>query len=192
LSLSSDSTAARQLNGAGPDDLAVGEGNATATGRANAGAVYVFFGANRLPALWDMRVLPASLTIYGPAANAGLGKVAIADVNGDGQPDLIARSSNTLYVFNGPLSPGVIDLATDSTHTVLSGLNDGPLAAGDVDGDGNQVRVVRGGSFTTMAIFTGVTPRSLHALDWNGDGKAEIVIGQSDKGRRLWSWAGWR
>ena len=105
--------AAGQLDGAGAQDLAVGEANATVAGRANSGAVYVFLGSNSLPALWDMRALPASLAIYGPAANAGLGKVAIADVNGDGQPDLIARSINTLYVFNGPLSPGVIDLAVE-------------------------------------------------------------------------------
>ena len=181
-----------QLNGTGPDDLAVGEANATVAGRTGAGAVYVFFGSSSLPALWDMRVLSASLTIFGPAVNAGLGRVTIADVNGDGKPDLIARSTTTLYVFDGPLSPGVIDLASDATHTVLTGLNDGPLAAGDVDGDGkadillgdgSQVRVIRGGSFAAMTTFTGVTARSLGTLDWNGDGKAEIVIGESGKER---------
>jgi len=186
--------AAGQLNGASPDDLAVGEANATVTGRAFAGAVYVFFGSNSLPVLWDLRVTPASLTIYGPSANAGLGRVAIADVNGDGQPDLVARSTNEVYVFNGPLSPGLIDLASDTTHLVLGGLNDGPLAAGDVNGDGkadillgdgNQVRVVDGSTYTTMTTFTGVTARSIEALDWNGDGKAEIVIGESGAERVL-------
>ena len=71
---------------------------------------------------------------------------------------------------------------------MLGGLNDGPLAAGDVDGDGkadlllgdgSQVRVLSGAAFTPLVTFTGVTARALHALDWNGDGKAEIVIGQS-------------
>jgi hypothetical protein len=184
--------AAGQLNGAGPDDLAVAEANATVAGRANAGAVYVFFGSNSLPALWDMRTRPASLAIYGSAPNEGLGRVAIADVNGDGQLDLLARSTSALYVFYGPLSSGVIDLAGDASHTVLTGLNDGPLAAGDVDGDGkadillgdgSQVRLLRGGSFTPLATFTGVTPRALYSLDWNADGKSEIVIGQSDKER---------
>ena len=178
---------AGQLNGASPDDLAVGEANATVNGRTNAGAVYVFFGGNNLPVLWDMRVLSAGLTIYGPAVNAGLGKVVIADVNGDGQPDLVARSISELYVFDEPLAPGVIDLATDTTHLVLGGLNDGPLAAGDVNGDGkadiilgngNQVRVVDGSTYTIMTTYTGVTARSVNALDWNSDGKAEIVIGE--------------
>jgi hypothetical protein len=44
-------------------------------------------------------------------------------------------------------------------------------------GDGNQVHVIRGGSFTTRATFTGVTASALRTLDWNGDGKAEVVIG---------------
>ncbi len=178
------------LTGTGPDDLAVGEANASAAGRAGAGQVYVFFGSKNLPSLWDLHVVSASLTIYGPTVNAGLGQVAIADVNGDGQPDLIVRSTSALYVFYGPLSPGVIDLATDNSHTVLTGLQYGPLAAGDVDGDGkaeiilgngSQVLVLHGGSLTTMATFSDLsTPRSLEALDWNGDGKDDIVIGQPD------------
>ena len=181
--------AAGQLNGAGPADIAVGEANATVAGRAQAGAVYVFFGGASFPSLWNLGVRSASLTIWGPAPNAQLGKVAIADVNGDTQPDLIARSITTTYVFLGPLARGVIDLGADASHTLLAGLADGPLAAGDLDGDGRaeiivgsgpQVLVIQTNPASPASVrttFTGVSASALTTLDWNGDGRADLIIG---------------
>jgi hypothetical protein len=182
--------ASGQLNGAGPDDLVVGEAGATVLGRNQAGAIYVFFSGGSLPALWDMRVLSPSLSIFGPASNGQLGRVAIADVNGDGKPDLLARSATTVYVFYGPLAGGVIDLHSTPASLTIGGLTDGRLAAGDVDGDGksdiiagdgNRVMVIRGSNGTTLATFTGVSASALLALDWNGDGKAEVVMGDSSQ-----------
>ena len=181
-----NSLAAGRLTSAGPADIAVGEPNATVAGRNQAGAVYVFFGRTNFPSLWNLGVVSASLTIWGPAPNAELGQVAIADVNGDGQPDLIVRSITTTYVFLGPLSPGVIDLAADSSHTLLAGLAAGPLAAGDLDGDGRaevivgsgtQVLVIQASPAKIQTTFTGVSASALETLDWNGDGKQDLVIG---------------
>jgi hypothetical protein len=187
--------AAGQLNGNGPEDLVVGEPNGTGpSNRLAAGVVRVFFGGNSLPAVWDTRLLPASLTIYGPAANTQLGQVALADFNGDTKLDLIARTVDTVYVFYGPLSAGEIDLANTAADVSIGGFAAGPLAAGDINsdqiaeilvGDGSRVKVISGNSTTTLATFTNITPSALHAVDWNGDGNADVVVGESTKNRVL-------
>ena len=190
-----NSLAAGQLDGAGPDDLVVGEvsGNAP-DNRPAAGVVRVFFGSPSLPAIWDTGAISASLTIYGPAADAQFGKLALADYNGDARLDLIARSADSVYIFYGPLSAGVIDLANSTADLTIGGLSGGPLAAGDLNGDqhaeilvgdGDNVRVISGDPAVTLATFTQVTPSALQILDWNGDGNGDVVIGEHFKNRVL-------
>jgi parallel beta-helix repeat protein len=190
----SNELAAGQLHGAGPAAIVAGESNATVLGRANAGAVYVFFGSLSPPATWDMRVLSPSLSIYGASADSQLGDVALGDVNGDGKLDLVARSTTAIYIFYGPLSSGVHDLATTPADATVTGLAGGPLAVGDVDGDGkadviagngSEVVLIHGGSLVASqtqatvaaARLTGISATSLRAFDWNSDGKADIVAG---------------
>ena len=198
-----NSLAAGKLSNDAIDDLVVAEGLATGPGnRTDAGAVFLFFGSGSLPALWDLGTTPASLTIYGPANNSGLNRVALGDVNGDGQLDLIARSLTTAYIFHGPLSGGTIDLASTPANATISGLSGDWVATGDVDGDGkadiilgltNETAVVRGGTLVATqtigaaaaARFTGLTPQTLHAVDWLGDGKAEVAIGDATNNRAL-------
>ena len=190
-----NSLAAGQLDGASAEDLVVGEMNGSGPGnRAEAGVVRIFSGSTSLPTVWDTGVISASLTIFGPAANAQLGRVALADYNGDSRLDLIARSVDSVYVFFGPLSAGVIDLASANADITIGGLNTGPLAAGDVNGDhhaeilvgdGDRVQVFSGDPAVTLATFTNVTPSALHTVDWNSDGNADVIIGEHARNRVL-------
>jgi hypothetical protein len=199
--------AAGQLDGAGPDDLIVGEALATGPGnRTNAGAVYVFFGSSSLPPLWDLATMPASLSIYGPQNDAELGWLTVADLDDDGTLDLTARTRNTIYVFYGPLPAGTIDLATTPADATITNAPDGRLEAGDINGDGKadllisgggEVNIVLGGILpvtqtldnATWARFTGVNTGvaspALWTADWNDDGKAEVLIGERSEERVL-------
>ena len=120
--------------------------------------------------------------------------IAIADVNGDGKPDLIIAnySSNNVSVLLGT-GTGSFTPATGSPFPV--GANPSSVAVADVNGDGkldivtsnhgsNNVSVLLGtgtGSFTAaigspLSLATGARPSSVAIADVNGDGKADLVV----------------
>ena len=120
--------------------------------------------------------------------------VAVADVNGDGKPDLVVADFGSQY-----FSPG-------STVNILLGKGDGTfqpaqildagkypesVAISDLNGDGkpdiivanlggNDVSVLQGngdGSFKTQQTFAaGYAPPCVVAADLNGDGKPDLVV----------------
>jgi hypothetical protein len=120
------------------------------------------------------------------------GTVAVADVNGDGKPDLLVAG-----LTNPDLTGGVV--------TVLLGNGDGSfgtgqsydagsqrafaLAVGDVNGDGKLDVLVLGGgvgvllgngdgTFQTTQTYPsgGVAASSIAIADVNGDGKSDVVV----------------
>jgi len=129
--------------------------------------------------------------------------VAVADIDGDGRPDLVLPngSSNTVWVARNLSSPGIItsnSFALAVPFTV--GMNPRDVAIGDLDGDGKPDLVVSNynsktvsilrntsligsitlGSFAASVNFTtGTEPIGVKIADIDGDGKPDIVVANS-------------
>ena len=130
--------------------------------------------------------------------------VAIADIDGDGKPDMVVvdRLTNTFSILRNTSTVGIttssfaakVDFTTDSTPS--------SVAIGDLDGDGkldivitnqfkNKIWVYRNtstsGSITTSSFATGVSfisdtlslPTSVAIGDLDGDGKPDLAVTNS-------------
>ena len=124
--------------------------------------------------------------------------VTVADVNGDGKPDLIVAnaSDNTVSVLLNTTAPGAAtpSFATQQTFAV----GNGPISVtvADVNGDGKPDLIVANEcddtvsvllnttapgattpSFATQQTFAaGSGPYSVTAADINGDGKPDLIV----------------
>jgi|GEM_PF-1808406 len=123
--------------------------------------------------------------------------VAIGDIDGDGKPDLVAANyrSTSVSVFLNTGGNGTLSFASKVDFT--TGDNPSAIAIGDIDGDGkpdvivtnfsvNTVSVLRNTSssgtlsFATKVDFsTGNAPYSIAIGDVDGDGKLDLIVGNS-------------
>ncbi len=144
------------LNGSGPDDLAIGADDAEGPGNARAGAGEAYGLAGELvTGAVDLAGSVARLTILGAEAGDNLGtELAVADVNNDGKADVVVSADTANGPGNGRLDAGeayvvygrsslseTVDIASDEQDVtifgagVLDGLG-GAVAVGDTTGDG--------------------------------------------------------
>ncbi len=140
-----------------------------------------------------------------PGGQFGLG-LAWGDVDGDGEPDLLAGApgatgaslgTGAAFVFRGPVEQTTRDL--DADHTLrgqATGDQTGKaLAAGDIDGDGvdewaagspgiGRVQVLSGGEVlaTLEGTEEGRLGFSVALLDVDGDGRADLLAGATREG----------
>jgi predicted nucleotidyltransferase len=180
--VSTSSIAFADVNGDGDQDVLI-------TGYSNSvGAISKLYANNGAGAFSEVTVSP-----FERVSN---GSVAFADVNGDGDQDvLITGYSNSagaiskLYTNNGA---GIFSLATG---TPFVGVLFGSIAFADVNGDGDQDVLITGksssgsriaklytnngaGAFSlaTGTPFTGVSEASIDFADVNGDGDQDVFI----------------
>lgn len=143
-----------------------------------------------------------------PSFGSGIGQVALADMNGDGKPDLVTLGSTAnddqaelaVSLGNGDgtfQKPAILDFGNGSSEGY-------GLAVGDFSGDGKMDVAVTGfdppidtgifvgngdGTVQTFSPSSGLVEPSeaidlltfgaAQALDFNGDGKVDLIAGQA-------------
>ena len=131
----------------------------------------------------------ASVSFIGTNIGGGGNGIAVADLNGDGKLDIIeANNGVTVLLGNGD---GTFQSARQftagglgsSTSVAVADFNgDGKLDVAITDSSTDSVYTLLGngdGTFQTAKQFvtgTGVTPVSIVAADFNGDGKLDVVV----------------
>jgi hypothetical protein len=130
--------------------------------------------------------------------------IAVVDWDGDGKDDIVGQSGDALLVWRSTSS------ATSFSFTAYSTLGTGMatvsevLPMGDFNGDGKPDLAVYGSSGDQLYVSLNTstpgnpskaagqlvsagwsTVTNLSAVDWDGDGKADLV-GQSGDGYLLW------
>ncbi len=183
------------INGDGVDDLLVGDALAADGAAAAAGAVFVMFGGRALTGLHDLASAPADFTLFGPAAGAHLGRLALGRLDAGPTLDLAARSDTTAYVLLGPLSAGALHLGATFPSLRISGLQPGGLAVMDLNGDGADDLILGSGSAlyvipgpfsagqdldaaaSAALTLTGASAEAFAVGDVTGDFRPDLLIG---------------
>ena len=126
---------------------------------------------------------------------AGVQSVAVADINGDGKPDIIVLSGG-VSVFLNTTTPGATTITTASPQTFATGVASTSVIAADINEDGKPDLIVTNShdhtvsvlinttspgastpTFSAQQVFaTGAEPIAVVATDINGDGKVDLIV----------------
>jgi hypothetical protein len=137
----------------------------------------------------DGTFLPRTDYSIGSKPNAHELPYALADLNGDGRPDIVAAIEGVRQFFV-LLNLGDGTFAVTSAYSTVSKLHG--IAAGDLNGDGKADVVVPNYGARTVAVFpnrgdgtfgarsnfrTGAHPNTVALGDFNGDHRLDVATG---------------
>ena len=172
---------AGDVDGDGVPDIVVGAPDVTIGGKEHAGAAYVYSGADG-SLLWQFNGTAEREYVGFEVGGAG-------DVNSDGQADLIAAASMSVYVYSG-FDGTVLHLLDASS---LDAICHSIAGVGDVNGDGRDDVMVGIPIAGDVYVYSGADGTVLHLFDMsaldnlgfsvdgagdvNRDGVPDLVVG---------------